>query len=80
VKNVHSSTHKFRSEKIAGGVRLRSDGAAAPGEVVLDWDIDEGSMDAGRLRAAGQRQRMKVGSRSRSRRHRYRPGPVTAKI
>jgi Ca-activated chloride channel homolog len=41
VKNVHSTTHKFRSEKIAGGVRLRSDGAAAPGEVVLDWDIDE---------------------------------------
>jgi Ca-activated chloride channel family protein len=41
VKNVHSSTHKLRIEKLANGVRLRSNGAAAPGELVLDWDIDE---------------------------------------
>jgi Ca-activated chloride channel family protein len=41
VKNIHSSTHKLRAEKIAGGVRLRSDGAAAPGELLLDWDVDE---------------------------------------
>ena len=41
VKNVHSSTHKFTSEKIANGVRLRSSAANAPGELVLDWDIDE---------------------------------------
>jgi len=41
VKNVRSSTHKLRFEKLANGVRIRGDGASAPGEVDLDWEIDE---------------------------------------
>ena len=41
VKNVRSSTHKLHVEKVAGGVRLRSEGAIASGELDLDWDVDE---------------------------------------
>ena len=41
VKNVRSSTHRLRFEKLANGVRVRADGASSPGELVLDWDIDE---------------------------------------
>jgi Ca-activated chloride channel family protein len=40
-KNVRSSTHKLHVERVAGGVRLRSDGAKAPGELVIEWEVDE---------------------------------------
>ncbi len=41
VKNVRSATHTLRVEKLATGVRLRSAGAVAPGELDLEWDLDE---------------------------------------
>ncbi len=41
IKNVRSSTHELSVEKLATGVRLRSKGAVAPGELDLDWDLDE---------------------------------------
>jgi Ca-activated chloride channel family protein len=41
VKNVRSSTHKLRFEQLSNGVRVRASGATAPGELALDWDIDE---------------------------------------
>src|SRR5215475_1610265 len=47
VKNVRSSTHKFRIEQLDNGVRLRSQGSqtgpSGPGEIDLDWDLDEAS-------------------------------------
>ncbi|HET9991835.1 MAG TPA: VIT and VWA domain-containing protein [Kofleriaceae bacterium] len=54
VKNVRSSTHKLRFEKLANGVRVRADGAAAPGELVLDWDIDEPAWTPDAFVQAGQ--------------------------
>lgn len=41
VKNITSSTHRLRAEKYDGGVRLRAAGAVQPGEIDLDYDIDE---------------------------------------
>ena len=41
VTNVRSATHKLHVEKLANGVRLRSEGATSPGELDLEWDIDE---------------------------------------
>jgi Ca-activated chloride channel family protein len=41
IKNLHSSTHKLNVEKGSNGVRLRATGAAASGELDLEWDVDE---------------------------------------
>jgi Ca-activated chloride channel family protein len=41
VKNVRSSTHELYVEKIAGGVRVRSDHSRAASELAIDYDIDE---------------------------------------
>ncbi|MFT3699238.1 MAG: VIT and VWA domain-containing protein [Kofleriaceae bacterium] len=41
VKNITSSTHKLRAERYDGGTRLRAAGANAPGEIDLDYEIDE---------------------------------------
>jgi len=41
VKDVRSATHRLRIEKIAGGVRVRSDGGRSATELALDYDIDE---------------------------------------
>jgi Ca-activated chloride channel family protein len=41
VKNLRSPTHRLHVEKVAGGLRLRSDGARNASELVLEWDVDE---------------------------------------
>ena len=42
VKNVRSSTHALHPEKVAGGVRLRGDGARGGAkELAIEWDVDE---------------------------------------
>jgi Ca-activated chloride channel family protein len=41
VKNVRSSTHRLRTEKIDGGVRVRSDGGRSATELAIDYDVDE---------------------------------------
>jgi Ca-activated chloride channel family protein len=41
VKNLKSSSHRLRIEKMAGGVRLRSEGANGGGPVELEWQADE---------------------------------------
>jgi Ca-activated chloride channel homolog len=41
VKNLRSSSHRLRIEKMAGGVRLRSEGANGGGPVELEWQADE---------------------------------------
>jgi len=45
IKNLKSTTHKLHVEKLANGVRLRSQGAitgpGGPGEIDLEWDVDE---------------------------------------
>ncbi len=41
VKNLKSSSHRLRVEKVAGGVRLRSEGANGSGPLELSWDVDE---------------------------------------
>jgi len=54
VKNVRSSTHRLRFEKLANGVRVRADGASAPGELVLDYDLDEPAWTPDAYVQAGQ--------------------------
>ncbi|MEO6773318.1 MAG: VIT and VWA domain-containing protein [Kofleriaceae bacterium] len=54
VKNVRSSTHELHFEAIANGVRVRADGAAAPGELVLDWEVDEPAWTPDAYVQAGQ--------------------------
>ena len=41
VKNLRSSTHRLRVDKIAGGMRLRSEGGNGGGALELEWQIDE---------------------------------------
>ena len=41
VKNLKSSSHRLRIEKVAGGVRLRSEGANGGGPLELEWQVDE---------------------------------------
>jgi Ca-activated chloride channel family protein len=41
IKNLKSSSHRLRIEKITGGMRLRSEGANGGGPVELEWQVDE---------------------------------------
>ena len=41
VTNLASSTHRLKVEKTSTGVRLRSEGARATGELIVTWDVDE---------------------------------------
>ena len=41
VKNVRSSTHRFRMEKVPGGMRLRSERTRGSGELLLEWEVNE---------------------------------------
>ena len=41
VKNLRSSTHKLRVDKVGAGLRVRSDGAITTGELMLEWDVEE---------------------------------------
>ncbi|HEU0031477.1 MAG TPA: VIT and VWA domain-containing protein [Kofleriaceae bacterium] len=41
IKNLRSPTHRIHVEKTSDGVRLRSEGAARGGELVLEWQADE---------------------------------------
>ena len=41
VKNLKSSSHRLRIEKVNGGVRLRSEGANGGGPVEITWEVDE---------------------------------------
>ena len=41
VKNVRSATHRLRTEKIEGGVRLRAEGSRSATELAIDYDIAE---------------------------------------
>lgn len=41
VKNLKSSSHRLRIEKVANGVRLRSEGANGGGPLELEWQVDE---------------------------------------
>ncbi len=41
IKNLRSPTHRLHVEQVAGGVRLRSEGARNASELVLEWEVDE---------------------------------------
>lgn len=41
VKEITSSTHKIHVEKTGSGVRVRSEGAKAKGEIIVEWTVDE---------------------------------------
>ncbi len=41
VKNLRSPTHKLHIDKVGNGLRVRSDGATAGGELMLEWDVEE---------------------------------------
>jgi len=42
IKNLRSPTHRIHTEKVAGGLRLRSDGRKGTGsELVVEWEVDE---------------------------------------
>lgn len=41
VKNLRSPTHKLHIDKVANGLRVRSDGAITTGELMLDWDVED---------------------------------------
>jgi Ca-activated chloride channel family protein len=41
VKNLRSPTHRLHVERAAGGARVRSDGARAAGELILEWEVDD---------------------------------------
>jgi len=41
-KNLRSPSHRFRVDRSAAGIRLRAEGTKEAGEVVLEWDVDEG--------------------------------------
>ena len=41
VKNLRSPTHKIHIDKVGNGLRVRSDGAIAAGELMLEWDVDD---------------------------------------
>ena len=41
VKNLRSPTHKLHVDKVGSGLRVRSDGAVATGELMLEWEVEE---------------------------------------
>jgi Ca-activated chloride channel homolog len=41
VRNVRSSTHRLRTENMAGGVRVRSEGGRSASELAIDYEIAE---------------------------------------
>ncbi len=43
VKNLRSSTHKLHVDKVGNGMRVRSEGATATGELMLEWDVEDPS-------------------------------------
>jgi Ca-activated chloride channel family protein len=41
VSRLRSPSHRVHVENTASGLRVRGDGARGPGELVLEWDIDD---------------------------------------